>query len=208
MRRPEPEELDWKKGGGLLPAVVQEARTGRVLMLAYMDPEAFRRTVAEGVAVFFSRSRGSLWRKGDTSGNVLRVLSVAKDCDGDTLLLSVEAAGPACHEGSETCFKDDKGPAVSFLAELDKLVEGRALNPPPGSYTAKLLADNGRLASKKVGEEAVELALAAQTETDERVVSEAADLLYHSLVLLRTRGLGLDAVAGELQKRRLKAHAQ
>jgi phosphoribosyl-ATP pyrophosphohydrolase/phosphoribosyl-AMP cyclohydrolase len=202
MKGPKVSELDWKKGGGLIPAIAQDARSGRVLMVAYMNEASYARTLAEENAVFFSRSRNALWKKGETSGNTLKVLSVAKDCDGDALLLSVEPAGPACHEGTETCFKDDAGPAISFLADLDKLVEGRAGNPPEGSYTAKLLADRGKLASKKVGEEAVELALAAQGESDERVVSEAADLLYHVLAALRARGLGLTAVADELARRR------
>jgi len=201
MNTPKPDELDWGKGGGLIPAIAQDARSGKVLMVAYMNAASYARTLEEGEAVFFSRSRSELWRKGETSGNILKVRSIAKDCDGDALLLSVDPAGPACHEGSETCFKGDAGPALSFLTDLDRLIEARASNPPKGSYTAKLLADKGKLASKKVGEEAVELALAAQGESDERVVSEAADLFYHAMALLRARGLGLSEVAGELARR-------
>lgn len=204
MKAPKASELDWKKGGGLIPAIAQDARSGRVLMVAYMNEASYAKTLDGAEAVFFSRSRGALWKKGETSGNVLKVVSIASDCDADALLLSVEPAGPACHEGTATCFKEDGGPALSFLADLDRLIEDRAANPPEGSYTAKLLADKGKLASKKVGEEAVELALAAQGESDERVVSEAADLLYHALALLRARGLGLSAVAGELERRRAK----
>jgi len=194
-------KLDWEKGGGLIPAIAQDARSGKVLMVAYMNEESYAKTLKEGFAVFFSRSRNELWKKGETSGNTLKIVSISEDCDGDALLLSVEPAGPACHEGTETCFKEDPGPAISFLATLDKLIEERSINAPEGSYTAKLLADKGKLAAKKVGEEAVELALAIQGETDERVVSEAADLLYHALVGLRARGLGLNAVVKELEQR-------
>ncbi len=204
MISPKVSDLDFEKGGGLIPAIAQDVRSGRVLMLAYMNEESFSKTVSEGTAVFYSRSRKELWTKGETSGNTLKVFSIAKDCDGDALVLSVEPAGPVCHEGTKTCFPLDEGTMISFLSDLDKLIEGRSVNAPEGSYTAKLLVDNGKLAAKKVGEEAVELALAGQGESDERVVSEAADLFYHALVLLRARGLGLADVAGELVQRNSK----
>ncbi|PCI35981.1 MAG: bifunctional phosphoribosyl-AMP cyclohydrolase/phosphoribosyl-ATP diphosphatase [Elusimicrobia bacterium] len=201
MNAPLLEDLDFKKGGGLIAAIAQDFRSGKVLMLAFMNAESYAATLSKGLAVFYSRSRKELWTKGETSGNSLKVLSISADCDGDALVLSVEPAGPACHKGTESCFVGAAGSTISFLADLDRLVEQRSVDLPEGSYTTKLLADKGKLASKKVGEEAVELALAAQTESDERVVSEAADLFYHSIALLRARGLGLAEVAGELRKR-------
>ena len=177
--------------GELRAAIVQDSASGRVLMLAWMDEEAERLTRETNEAWFWSRSRGRLWRKGETSGNTLAVDELRDDCDGDALLLRVTPAGPACHTGSTTCF----APA------LWRTVSERALERPAGSYTTELLAAGVGAAARKVGEEAVELAVAALDESDERVVEEAADLVYHLYVLLAARGLDVTAVEDELTRR-------
>ncbi|HZT91387.1 MAG TPA: bifunctional phosphoribosyl-AMP cyclohydrolase/phosphoribosyl-ATP diphosphatase HisIE [Gaiellaceae bacterium] len=177
--------------GELRPAVVQDAASGRVLMLAYMDAEAERRTRATGEAWFWSRSRQRLWRKGETSGNGLAVVELREDCDGDALLVRVAPAGPACHTGSVSC----------FAPELWRTVVQRAADRPAESYTASLLGEGVGACARKVGEEAVELAVAALDEADGRVVEEAADLVYHLFVLLAARGLDVAAVEDELRRR-------
>jgi phosphoribosyl-ATP pyrophosphohydrolase/phosphoribosyl-AMP cyclohydrolase len=177
--------------GDLRAAIVQDAASGRVLMLAWMDAEAERRTRASGEAWFWSRSREEYWHKGATSGNTLAVEELRDDCDGDALLLRVRPAGPACHTGSLSCF----APA------LWRTVSDRSQNRPEGSYTAKLLDEGVPAVARKVGEEAVEVVTAALAESDERVVSEAADLIYHLYVLLAARGLDLAAVDDELTRR-------
>jgi phosphoribosyl-ATP pyrophosphohydrolase/phosphoribosyl-AMP cyclohydrolase len=175
----------------LKPAIVQDSASGRVLMLAWMDEEAERLTRETNEAWFWSRSRGRLWRKGETSGNTLAVDELRDDCDGDALLLRVTPAGPACHTGSTTC----------FAPPLWRTISERALERPAGSYTTELLAAGVGAAARKVGEEAVELAVAALDESDERVVEEAADLVYHLYVLLAARGLDVTAVEVELTRR-------
>ncbi|MBA3365370.1 MAG: bifunctional phosphoribosyl-AMP cyclohydrolase/phosphoribosyl-ATP diphosphatase HisIE [Actinobacteria bacterium] len=175
----------------LRPAIVQDVGTGRVLMLAWMDHEAERLTRETGEAHFFSRSRGRLWRKGETSGNTLAVEELRDDCDGDALLLRVVPAGPACHTGSESC----------FAPWLWHRVCERARERPPGSYVASLLEAGPGACARKVGEEGLEAALAAASERDERVISELADLRFASYVLLAARGLDLGAVERELQER-------
>ncbi len=175
----------------LKPAIVQDSASGRVLMLAYMDAEAERRTRETGEAWFWSRSRQRLWRKGESSGNTLSVDELRDDCDGDALLLRVTPAGPTCHTGSVSCF----APA------LWRTIASRALERPAGSYTTTLLEAGPAAAARKVGEEAVELAVAALDESDERVVSEAADLVYHLYVLLAARGLDVSQVEDELARR-------
>jgi len=175
----------------LRPAIVQDADTGRVLMLAWMDDEAERRTRESGQAWFWSRSRNEYWHKGATSGNTMAVEELRDDCDGDALLLRVRPAGPACHTGSVSCF----APA------LWRVISERAATRPEGSYTTKLLAEGMPGVARKVGEEAVELVTAALAESDERVVSEAADLVYHLYVLLAARGLDVAAVEDELARR-------
>jgi phosphoribosyl-ATP pyrophosphohydrolase/phosphoribosyl-AMP cyclohydrolase len=175
----------------LTPAIVQDAETGRVLMLAWMDEEALRLTRETGEAHFFSRSRNRLWRKGETSGNVLRVEELRDDCDGDAVLLRVRAAGPACHTGSVSC----------FAPWLWRRVVERATTRPEGSYVAGLVAAGPGAAARKLGEEGVEAALAGASESDERLVSELADLWFHSYVLLATRGLDPSAVEDELKRR-------
>ena len=173
------------------PAIVQDVETGRVLMLAWMDDEAERLTRETGEAWFWSRSREQLWRKGETSGNTLAVEELRDDCDGDALLLRVRPAGPTCHTGSVSCF----APA------LWRTISERALERPAGSYTTELLEAGLGACARKVGEEAVELSVAALDESDERVVEEAADLVYHLYVLLAARGLDLAAVEDELRRR-------
>ena len=175
----------------LRPAIVQDAGDGRVLMLAWMDAEAEAKTRATGEAWFWSRSRQRLWRKGETSGNTLAVEELRDDCDGDALLLRVTAAGPACHTGAVSCF----APA------LWRTISERAAERPEGSYTAGLLDAGIGTCARKVGEEAVELSVAALDETDERVVEEAADLVYHLYVLLAARGIDLASVEDELSRR-------
>jgi phosphoribosyl-ATP pyrophosphohydrolase/phosphoribosyl-AMP cyclohydrolase len=175
----------------LRPAIVQDSATGRVLMLAWMNDEAERLTREQGEAWFWSRSRGRLWRKGETSGNTLAVDELRDDCDGDALLVRVTPAGPACHTGSVSCF----APA------LWRTIAQRALERPAGSYTTELLDAGIGACARKVGEEAVELSVAALDEPDERVVEEAADLVYHLYVLLAARGLDIAAVEDELARR-------
>jgi phosphoribosyl-ATP pyrophosphohydrolase/phosphoribosyl-AMP cyclohydrolase len=177
--------------GELRPVIVQDSGSGRVLMLAWMDAEAERRTRESGEAWFWSRSRTEYWRKGASSGNTLAVDELRDDCDGDALLLRVSAAGPACHTGSVSCF----APA------LWRTISARALERPEGSYTARLLDEGIPAVARKVGEEAVEVVTAALAESDERVVSEAADLVYHLYVLLAARGLDLAALEDELDAR-------
>ena len=189
--------LAWEKGDGLLPAVVQNARDGRVLMLAFVDREALARCFETGKAVVFSRSRKRLWMKGETSGNTLTIVSIDTDCDRDTVLLRVAPAGPTCHLGTQSCF----GPAMPFLGQLDAIIADRLERSPDGSYTASLAAGGVSAGAQKVGEEGVEFALAAVSESDERVANEAADVLFHLMLALRQRGLGLDDAVRVLQDR-------
>jgi phosphoribosyl-AMP cyclohydrolase / phosphoribosyl-ATP pyrophosphohydrolase len=188
---------------GLVPCVVQDARTGEVLTLAYMNREALERTRASGETWFWSRSREELWHKGETSGNVQRVRELRWDCDADAVLALVEPAGPACHTGERTCFHNGELEPVpgEALAALERTIEQRREERPEGSYTAELLADPGRL-GEKVREEAGEVARAAAEEGDERVAAEAADVLYHLGVLLASRGLGFADAFAELNGRR------
>lgn len=195
-------DIDFEKGGGLVPAIVQDARTGAVLMLGYMNREALDRTVQAGLVTFFSRERGVLWTKGETSGNTLAFESMAVDCDGDTLLVRARPSGPVCHTGTDTCWGESNAPdPMVFLAELDAVVAGRSGTPPEESYTRRLLDGGAAAAGQKVGEEAVEVVVAALAQDDGRVVDEAADLVYHLVVLLRTRGLSLGDVARRLEER-------
>lgn len=194
-------ELDWAKGGGLLPAIVQHHLTGEVLMLGYMNAEALAATRRSGKVTFYSRSRQRLWMKGETSGHTLHCRSVCVDCDGDTLLVSAEPQGPTCHRGTSSCFGDDARPPLGFLAELDALVAQRAVERPAGSYTTRLFDGGIRRIAQKVGEEGVETALAGVAQDDAALLGEAADLVYHLTVLLRARGLSLGAVAEVLAGR-------
>lgn len=185
--------LDWDKQGGLLPAIVQDADTLRVLMLGYMNREALAATRASGRVTFFSRSKGRLWVKGEQSGNLLELVAIDIDCDADTLLVQARPRGPTCHLGRVSCFPDAPG---DFFAELSGLVAQRAVERPEGSYTTRLFEAGVLKIAQKVGEEGVETALAGAAQDDVALLGESADLLYHLLVLLRARDLSLaDAVA-------------
>jgi phosphoribosyl-ATP pyrophosphohydrolase/phosphoribosyl-AMP cyclohydrolase len=187
---------------GLVPVVAQDRASGDVLMVAWANAEALAKTSETGIAHFWSRSRKALWRKGETSGNELRVVAARKDCDGDTVLLVVEPTGPACHTGARTCFGEVSPTAAGMLDELARVVAARAAAPPEESYTARLLGRGPDQVLKKIGEEATEVVLAARVQTDERLVEESADLLYHLLLALHMRGVPLARVMDELRRRR------
>jgi len=189
---------------GLVPVVAQDRASGDVLMLAWADAEAVAKTAETGLAHFWSRSRKALWRKGETSGNTLRVVEARADCDKDALLLVVEPAGPACHTGARSCFGDVSPTAAGMLEELARVVRLRAQAPPEESYTARLVAKGQAAVLKKIGEEATEVVLAASAESDERLASESADLLFHLLLALDQRRVPLASVMDELRRRRAK----
>jgi phosphoribosyl-ATP pyrophosphohydrolase/phosphoribosyl-AMP cyclohydrolase len=194
------QDLAWPEGNGLLPAVVQDADNGRVLMLGYMNQEALALTLSSGKVTFFSRSRRRLWTKGETSGHFLQLVSIEADCDRDTLLVQAHPQGPTCHLQRASCFPT--APA-NFLADLDQLIASRERERPEGSYTTRLFESGLRRIAQKVGEEGVEASLAAVVEDDATLLGEAADLVYHLAVLLRARGLSLaDAVAVLEQRHR------
>ena len=202
-----PEEiagLDWTKGDGLLPAIVQDARTGRVLMLGYMNAATLRETLEVGRVVFHSRSRGGRWMKGETTGHFLETVQVSTDCDSDALLVLANPIGPTCHKGTTSCF-DAAAPTdaqqLGFLAILETTIAHRMAEQPEGSYTARLVAQGPSRIAQKVGEEGLETALASVTRDDAGVLSEAADLVYHLVVLLKSRNLSLADVTRELQSR-------
>ncbi|GAP67470.1 phosphoribosyl-AMP cyclohydrolase [Mizugakiibacter sediminis] len=197
----DPAALDWAKGGGLLPAIVQHGLDGRVLMQGWMNREALERTLMERRVTFYSRSKGRLWTKGERSGHSLALQSAHADCDADAILLLAEPAGPVCHRGTDTCFDEAAAPALSFLGRLDALIAERARTRPAGSYTSALFEAGVRRIAQKVGEEGVEAALAGASQDDEALLDEAADLLFHLAVLLRARGRGLAEVAARLQAR-------
>jgi phosphoribosyl-ATP pyrophosphohydrolase/phosphoribosyl-AMP cyclohydrolase len=190
--------LDWEKGDGLLPVIVQDAANLRVLMLGYMNAEALAATRASGHVTFYSRSKQRLWKKGETSGHVLELVSVAADCDNDTLLVLANPQGPTCHLQRASCFPDAPG---GFLADLDALVALRERERPAGSYTTGLFEDGVRRIAQKVGEEGVETALAGVAQDDEALLGESADLLFHLAVLLRARGLSLGDAVRVLEQR-------
>ena len=200
----DPDSIDFTKGDGLVPAIVQDADTGAVLMLGYMNREAVEQTLARKRAVFFSRSKQRLWEKGETTGHTLDVVDVALDCDNDTLLVTAHARGPACHNGTVTCFGDATRSAagdIAFLSKLESVIAQRASDKPENSYTARLLAKGLGKVAQKVGEEGVETALAGAGESEQKVIEESADLLFHLLVLLRARGLTLAQVVRQLESR-------
>jgi phosphoribosyl-ATP pyrophosphohydrolase/phosphoribosyl-AMP cyclohydrolase len=195
--------LDFAKSDNLLPAVVQHADSGAVLMVGYMSAEALQETFSRRRVVFFSRSKRRLWMKGETSGHVLDLVEVRTDCDRDALLVTARPHGPVCHTGTATCFGDEAaaGGSLAFLSKLEGVIEQRVAENPEGSYTARLFAKGPKRVAQKVGEEGLEVALAAVAETDDKVVSESADLLYHLLVLLKSRGVTLARVVTELESR-------
>jgi phosphoribosyl-AMP cyclohydrolase / phosphoribosyl-ATP pyrophosphohydrolase len=203
---PDPwETLDWNKGDGLLPAIIQDAGNGAVLMLGYMNREALAATLATGDVTFWSRSKGRLWTKGESSGHFLKLKEIAADCDGDTLLITAQALGPACHKGTPTCWGESppqtSAQQLAFLGFLEQLIAQRIATRPPGSYTAKLLDQGMRRIAQKVGEEGLELALAGVAQSDPEIIGEAADLVYHTLLLLKAKGLSLSQVVVELERR-------
>jgi phosphoribosyl-ATP pyrophosphohydrolase/phosphoribosyl-AMP cyclohydrolase len=196
--------LDWDKGGGLLPAVIQHAGNGSVLMLGFMNQEALRQTLELGRVVFFSRRRQALWLKGETSANFLNLVSAVPDCDNDTILVQALPAGSVCHKGTATCFADapqtDAEPLV-FLADLERIIAQRIAEQPEGSYTARLVTQGPKRIAQKVGEEGLEVALAGASGEDRDVIAESADLLFHLLLLLKSRNLSLTQVVQELKSR-------
>lgn len=194
--------IDFAKGGGLAPAIVQDAATLQVLMLAYMNEGALNETAESGEATFFSRSRGERWRKGETSGYRLKVLSIAADCDGDTILVTAIPQGPACHLGTVSCFGGAVAPGVGRLGLLERAIAERA---DGDGYTGMLFREGVRRIAQKVGEEGVEVALAGASGEKEALCEEAADLLYHLIVLLKARGASLDAVTAVLARRAEKS---
>lgn len=193
--------IDFAKGGGLIPAIVQDADTLQVLTLAYMDEAALVETLESGQATFFSRSRGGRWRKGETSGDFLNVVSVTPDCDADAVVVKVRPVGNACHLNRTSCFGDEVAPGVGQLAKLERTIAVRAAADPQESWTARLMQQGIKRIAQKVGEEGVETALAAVDGPDEEVASEAADLIYHLLVLLEARSMKLKDVIDVLKSR-------
>jgi phosphoribosyl-ATP pyrophosphohydrolase/phosphoribosyl-AMP cyclohydrolase len=195
--------LAWEKMNFLLPAIVQDAFDGRVLMQGFMSRDALKKTITSGKVTFWSRSRQELWTKGETSGNFLDLVQVIADCDNDSLLVLAKPHGPTCHLNTPTCFDCEgmESPSIQFLSELERVISQRDKERPPGSYTTDLFESGVKRIAQKVGEEGVETALAAAAGDKEELLSESADLVYHLLVLLRSRGLGLDQVISVLSSR-------
>lgn len=192
-------ELNFNKGNGLLPAIVQDANTHKVLMLGYMNVEAWQKTQAEKVVTFYSRTKERLWTKGETSGNFLQVIEILVDCDQDTLLIRALPTGAVCHTGADTCFQQKNAP--DFLTHLEGIIQEAHETPREGSYTASLFAKGINKIAQKVGEEAVEVIIEAKDANDELFLGESADLLFHWLVLLRAKGYALQDVVAVLEKR-------
>ena len=197
----DPETLDWAKMNGLIPAIVQHARTGEVRMLGYMDRAALDATIADRLVTFHSRSRGGPWRKGETSGNLLDLVDIRFDCDRDALLVLATPRGPTCHTGSASCFGDGGAPGTGFIATLADTVATRAAADPATSYTARLIGEGTKRLAQKVGEEGVEVALAATVGDAAELTAEAADLVYHLTVLLEASDTNWTAVIAELKRR-------
>lgn len=195
--------LDYKKNSdGLVPAIIQDDKTGKVLMLGYMNEEAYNKTVSEKKVTFWSRTRQTLWTKGETSGNFLNVVSIAEDCDNDTLLIKVNPDGPVCHTGTDTCWgEDNKMDGVMFLKELQDFIDKRHEDMPEGSYTTSLFQKGTNKIAKKLGEEAVEAVIGAMANDDENFLYECADVLYHMIVLLTHKGYRIEDVVAELKSR-------
>lgn len=196
------ESLDWKKGNGLLPAIVQDVNTGSVLMLGYMNEESLALTLTTNKVTFFSRSRQSLWMKGgEISGNYLDLISITADCDNDTLLVMANPQGPTCHLGTPSCFENNQDHAWQVLQNLETTIKQRQVTMPSDSYTADLISEGVNKVAQKVGEEAIETVIAALKESDKNLCNETADLLYHLLVLLRCRALSITDVLDVLKAR-------
>ncbi len=195
-------DIDFGKCGGLVPAIIQDATTNKVLMLGYMNQEALDKTKATGLVTFFSRSRQTLWTKGETSGNYLKLVDMKIDCDNDTLLVKANPTGPVCHTGTDTCWGEtNESSPLTFLAQLQDFIEKRHEEMPEGSYTTSLFRDGLNRMAQKVGEEALELVIEATNGSNERMVYEGADMLYHLIVLLTSKGLRIEDLASELRER-------
>lgn len=197
--------IDFSKGDGLVPAIIQDADTRQVLMLGYMNQAAYDKTIAEGRVTFFSRSKQRLWTKGETSGNFLEVVSIQNDCDDDSLLIQVRPKGPVCHTGTDTCWGEANRTSSTqnllFLSELQDFIEQRHREMPEGSYTTSLFRDGINRMAQKVGEEALELVIEATNGTNDRLLYEGSDLLYHLIVLLTSKGLRIEQMLEELASR-------
>lgn len=193
--------LDFEKMGGLIPAIVQDARTKNVLMLGFMNEEAYKKTLEINKVTFYSRTRNKLWTKGEESGNFLNVVSIAEDCDKDTLLIQAIPVGPVCHTGAATCFSDKNEFGIEFLSYLQDFISKRYEEMPEGSYTTSLFKKGINRMAQKVGEEAVETVIEATNGTDDRLIYEASDLIYHLIVLLTSKGMRIEDLAKELQSR-------
>ena len=193
--------IDFAKGNGLVPAIIQDVKTDKVLMLGYMNEESFEATQKSGKVTFYSRSKNRLWTKGETSGNFLWFDSMSIDCDNDTLLIKVKPVGPACHTGADTCFKETNLPHYKFINQLEEIVRDRYENPDEGSYTSQLFALGINKVAQKVGEEAVEIVIEAKDDNKDLFLNEAADLMYHYLILLRAKGFDLADVEEILYNR-------
>lgn len=193
--------INFDKMNGLVPAIIQDARTLKVLMLGFMNEEAYKKTVETGLVTFYSRTRQTLWTKGETSGNTLKVVDILNDCDEDTLLIKAVPAGPVCHTGADTCWDEKNDNPVQFLTELQRFIEKRHEEMPDGSYTTSLFRDGCHRMAQKVGEEALEAVIEAVAGNDERLIYEASDMLYHLIVLLTSKGLSIEDLARELQQR-------
>lgn len=199
-------KIDFEKLGGLVPAIIQDAKTKNVLMLGFMNQEAYEKTVETKKVTFWSRTRNTLWTKGETSGNYLNLVSIQNDCDNDTLLVKVNPVGPTCHTGTDTCWGEENTPLddsnpLLFLSELQDFIEKRHEEMPEGSYTTKLFKDGVNKMAQKVGEEALETVIEATNGTNDKLIYEASDMFYHLLVLLTSKGLRIEDIALELQKR-------
>ncbi|MEQ9218237.1 MAG: bifunctional phosphoribosyl-AMP cyclohydrolase/phosphoribosyl-ATP diphosphatase HisIE [Cyclobacteriaceae bacterium] len=194
-------EIDFKKGDGLVPAIIQDVKTRKVLMLGYMNEEALEETKKSGKVTFYSRSKQRLWTKGETSENHLFVREIIPDCDQDTLLIKAEPAGPACHTGADTCFKEDNQKSALFLEKLMEIIESRKANPSEKSYTSSLFQKGTNKVAQKVGEEAVETVIEAMAGDKELLKNESADLLFHLMVLLADQDLSIYDVLSVLEKR-------
>ena len=196
-------EIDFSKlTGELVPAVIQDNTTSKVLMLGFMNKEAYDKTVATNLVTFFSRTKNRLWTKGEESGNFLNVVSIQSDCDEDTLLIKVNPVGPVCHKGTDTCWgEQNKADDIQFLKQLQDFIDQRRKEMPHGSYTTSLFEDGLSRMAQKVGEEAIETVIEAMANNDERLLYEASDLVYHLIVLLSHKGLGIEDIARELKKR-------
>ena len=191
--------IDFNKGDGLVPVIIQDEHTLEVLMLGYMNQEAYDKTVAENIVTFFSRSKNRLWTKGETSNNFLHVKSIEEDCDHDTLLIKVSADGPTCHTGARNCFNTEYN--QNFILQLEQIVNDRFENPKEGSYVNKLREKGLNKIAQKVGEEGVETVIAALAQSEQELIDEASDLVFHLIVLLREKGLSLETIAKNLEQR-------